>query len=371
MLTGKERIQRILHHQSVDRVGLFEVFWRETARRWTDEGHIERPEVIADHFGLDLLRSGGAMTPGAWKLVNLIGNLDAENKIVEETDTVKLIRDGNGALLRWRKDGSGAPEHVDFLVKSRTGWEEHIRSHLLNANDHARRIDFEHYREMRADCSRKNVFFSAGVVAAFDTMNELCGHENILVGMAMDPDWVRDMCDVYTTLTIELLETAFAQEGLPDGLWVWDDMGFKHRPFMSLSMYREMIYPSHKRLYEFAHSHGLSVIHHTDGLIESLIPQMIEAGVDCLQPLEIKAGMDLIKVKKTYGDRIALIGGMDARELISNDLGRVKRELESKLPAAMAGSGYVLQVDHSVSHQVNYETYKYFVEEGLRIGTYT
>jgi uroporphyrinogen decarboxylase len=198
----------------------------------------------------------------------------------------------------------------------------------------------------------------------------LCGHEGILVGMAMDPDWVRDMCDVYVSLVINLLEMAFAQEGLPDGLWVWDDLGFKHRPFMSPSMYREMIFPSHKRLYDFAHSHGLPVIQHTDGLIESLIPPLIEAGIDCLQPLEIKAGMDLVKVKKKFGDRIALIGGMDARVLISNDLERVKKELETKLPEAMAGSGYILQVDHSVSHEVRYETYKYFVERGLEIGTY-
>lgn len=370
MLTSKERIKRILKHEPVDRVGLFEVFWREAAQRWTNEGHLERPEIVGEHFGLDLLRTGGAMTPGAWRLVNQIGNLDAGNQVIEETDAVKLVRDGNGALLRWRKDGSGAPEHVDFLVKDRKGWEEHIRPHLVDTKTYSRRIDFEHYRQMRAECERKNVFFTAGVVAVFDTMNELCGHEGILVGMAMDPDWVRDMCDVYVSLVINLLEMAFAQEGLPDGLWVWDDLGFKHRPFMSPSMYREMIFPSHKRLYDFAHSHGLPVIQHTDGLIESLIPPLIEAGIDCLQPLEIKAGMDLVKVKKKFGDRIALIGGMDARELISNDLERVKKELETKLPEAMVGSGYILQVDHSVSHEVSYETYKYFVERGLEIGTY-
>jgi len=80
--------------------------------------------------------------------------------------------------------------------------------------------------------------------------------------------------------------------------------------------------------------------------------------------------MDLLKIKKIFGRRIALIGGMDARELISNDLGRVRKELDSKLPQAMAGSGYVLQVDHSVPPQVRYETYRFFVEHGLQIGTY-
>ena len=109
---------------------------------------------------------------------------------------------------------------------------------------------------------------------------------------------------------------------------------------------------------------------HCDGLIKPLLPHLIEAGIDCLQPLEVKAGMDLLRLKRLYGQRIALIGGMNIRELISNDLGRVRRQLELKLPAAMAGSGYVLQVDHSVPTQVNYETYRYFVEEGLKIGSY-
>jgi len=139
---------------------------------------------------------------------------------------------------------------------------------------------------------------------------------------------------------------------------------------MSPAMYGELIFPAHKRLFDFAHSRKLPVVLHTDGLIEPLLPKLIEAGVDCLQPLEVKAGMDLLKIKKAYGERLAFIGGMDARELASNDLGRVRRELESKLPQAMVGGGYVLQVDHSVPKGVNYETYKYFVEKGLRIGTY-
>ena len=371
ILTGKERIGRILRHEPVDRIGLFEVFWREAAQRWTDEGHIKRPETIADHFGLDLLRSGGALTPGSWRLVNLIGDLDAGEQIIEETDVAKLVRNGNGAMLRWRKDGSGAPEHVDFLVKDRIGWQNHIRPHLIHSSSYDRRLDFEHYRQMRAECEQKGVFFTAGIIAAFDTMNELCGHETILTGMAMDPDWIRDMCNVYTTASIDLLEIVFEREGLPDGLWVWDDLGFKRRPFMSPSMYREIIFPAHKRLFDFANSKNLPVILHTDGLIQSLVPQLIEAGVDCLQPLEVKAGMDVLEIKRLFGDRIALIGGMDARELISNDLNRVQKELESKLPGVMAGSGYILQVDHSVSHQVDYETYEYFVEHGREVSERT
>ena len=63
------------------------------------------------------------------------------------------------------------------------------------------------------------------------------------MGMATDPDWIRDMADVYANVTINLLDMLFQAGGLPDGLWVWDDLGFKHRPFMSPGMYREIIFP--------------------------------------------------------------------------------------------------------------------------------
>ena len=119
MLTSKERFGRILKHQPVDRIGLFEVYWRETVEKWSAEGRLERPEMVSDHFGLDVRRTGGEITPGDYRTINLIANLDVGEEIVEETDSVKLVRDGNGALLRWIKNGSGAPEHVDFAVKDR------------------------------------------------------------------------------------------------------------------------------------------------------------------------------------------------------------------------------------------------------------
>ena len=369
-LTSKERFDRILKHLPVDRVGLFEVYWRETAQRWTAEGHFARPEMVSDHFGLDVRRTGGEITPGDYHIVNLMADLDAGDRVVEETESVKLIRDGNGALLRWLKSGSGAPEHVDFAVKDRGGWEEHIRPHLLDESLYERRLNFSSYREVRTKCERDQRFMTCGVVGAFDRMSPMCGHEHLLMGMALDPEWVREMADLYATVTVHLLEILFEREGLPDGLWVWDDLGFKHRPFMSPAMYRALIYPAHKKLFDFAHSRGLPVVLHCDGYVEALIPSLIEAGINCLQPIEAKAGMDLVKLKQRFGDQIALIGGMDERVLETNDRRAVEAQLLEKLPGAMEGSGYVLQVDHSVSPLVNYETYRYFVERGLEIGTY-
>lgn len=376
MLTSKERITRILKREPVDRIGLFEAFWADTAKRWASEGHYKdpnlevgkigsehkhKPMLIEDHFGLDLRRC---------RALELIADLDAGEQIVEETEETKLVRDGNGALLRWHKAHSSTPEHADFAVRERSQWEELIKPHLLNTALYSRRIDFGLYRGMKEKCQKENVFLTCAVIAAFDLMTPMCGHEYLLMGMALDPDWFQDMCEVYTTMNINLLEILFEQEGLPDGMWIWDDLGFKNKPFMSPAMYKDLLFPAHQRLFQWAHSKGLPVIMHSCGYVEPLVPALIEAGIDCLQPMEVKAGMDLVKLKKAFGDQIAFMGGMDARTLVSNDLAAVQAELETKLPAAMQNSGYVLQVDHSVPYQVDYDTYKFFVEKGLAMGTY-
>jgi len=384
-MTSQERISRILRRQPTDRVGLFEVFWTETLRRWVAEGHFSQPEIAEDHFRTDLRRC---------RPLDLIARLDLgeqvadENdttrlgtgksaaratrheELIEETETTRLVRDGNGAVLRWNKGSSGAPEHVDFLVKDRGGWETHIRPHLTNPELLQRRINFDFYRSIRAHCAQQQLFLTCGVVGPFDLMTPVCGHEHLLVGMALDPGWCREMADLYVELTIQLLERLFAQEGLPDGLWVWEDLAFKQRPFLSPAMYRNLVMPAHQRLFQWAHARQLPVIFHSDGFVEPLLPDLIAAGIDCLQPLEVKAGMDLLRIKQRFGHQIALIGGMDARVLETNQPVAVQAELEAKLPGAMAGGGYVLQVDHSVSNLVNYETYRLFAERGLRLGTF-
>ncbi|MEW6756319.1 MAG: uroporphyrinogen decarboxylase family protein [Candidatus Latescibacterota bacterium] len=366
-LTSRQRIVRILRHQEVDRIGLFEVFWPETVQGWCDAGHFARPEDVEDHFGLDLRRSSG--TGGAGRPLNLVADVDTGEEVVEETADWRLVRDGNGAVLRWPR-GSGAPEHVDFLVRDRQSWERHVEPLLLDRRQHERRVDFGLYRRIRAHCARHERYLTCAVVGAFDLMTPLCGHEHLLVGMAQDPAWVRRMAEVYAALTVDLLSLLFAREGLPDGLWVWDDLGFANGPFMSPALYRDLLLPAHQRLFAFAHERGLPVVLHADGCVAPLLPHLVEAGIDCLQPLEAKAGMDLVRIKREWGARLALIGGMDARVLVTNDREAVPAELEAKVPHAMAGSGYVLQVDHSVPPQVEYGTYRHFVEHGLRLGTY-
>ena len=218
-MTGIERMSNILKRKPVDRIGVYEHFWSDTHKEWNKKGVINENEDLNDHFGYDMTEH--------WAF-NFMADLDFVPQVVEETDETILIRDGNGALLRRHKLHDTTPEHVDFLVKEREQWEEHIKP-LLKAD--RRRIDFEGYRNAKKHAAEKNKFFVWSGVNVFELMHPVCGHENMLIGMALDPDWIKDMVDTYSRITVEMQEMLFAEEGYPDGIWYYEDMGFKHKPF--------------------------------------------------------------------------------------------------------------------------------------------
>ena len=360
-ITSRERVGRILRREPVDRVAVTESFWSETTEKWRSEGHLGKDEDINDHFALDMRRTS---------VFNLTADPDFVDEIIEETEETKTVRSGNGAVLRWWKHRSGTPEHIDFLVHDGESWREHVRENLVSEANYRKRINFEAYRRSRAKCERENLWFDWCGVNVFECIHPVAGHENMLIGMALESDWVKDMCNVYADLLIALMEILFAEEGKPDGIWFWEDMGFKGKPFMSPRMYKEIVWPAHKKTFDYAHSIGCPVIVHSCGFVEPFVPELIKAGMDCLQAMEVKAGMDLVKLKKAYGDRIAFCGGLDIRTLETNDQQVIQAELDKKLPTAVEGGGYILHSDHSIPISVEYETYKFFRDRGLEMGTY-
>jgi uroporphyrinogen-III decarboxylase len=121
---------------------------------------------------------------------------------------------------------------------------------------------------------------------------------------------------------------------------------------------------------DFFHARGLPVILHTDGRLWPLIPLLIEAGFDCLQPLEVKAGMDLVELKHLYGDRLAFMGGIDVRAMADPDPAAIEAEIARKIPVAKRGGGYIYHCDHSVPDNVSWEQYCRVMELVREYGTY-
>jgi len=356
-LTGKERITRILNRRPVDRIGIYEHFWSDTCAYYEKQCKIKKDENYDNHFGFDMSLS--------WVL-NLTIDLDHESEVVAETEDTVTIKDGNGAFLKRHKHHDTTPEHVDFSVKSKEGWDE--IKHLLTSD--SRRINFEQYRKIKAEAAKAGRFFALSGILPFECIHPVCGHEEMLAGMLTDPDWILEMAETYINVILELQKILFEKEGLPDGIFYYEDMGFKGKPFMSPKPYREIIYPGHKKAFDYAHSLGMKVIVHSCGFVEPLLPDMIDAGMDCLQVIEVKAGMDLLRIYRNHGDKIVLMGGIDVRALYSNDRAVIDAELESKIPVVMKGYGFIAHSDHSIPKTVEYETFRYYIDKVLELGTY-
>jgi len=261
-MSSYERIKNILKRKPVDRIGLLEHFWEDTQKVWTEQGHIKEEESLADHFGFDIEMN--------WPF-NCVANLDFEPEVIEETEDTVLTLDGNGAMLRTHKKHDTTPEHVDFTVKDRKKWQEY--KEMLKPDK--KRINFEEYKNIKKKAKEKNKFFVWSGVNVFEQMHPLCGHENLLMGMALDPDWVKDMVHTYSGLTIDLMEILFSEEGPPDGIWFYEDLGFKNKPFMSTAMYKEIIQPGHKKTIDYVKTRRLPVIMHSCGYVEPLVPGII------------------------------------------------------------------------------------------------
>lgn len=357
-LTGIERMQNILKHKPVDRIGLYEHFWGDTHRAWMDAGKVQQDTIFSREFGQDM--------DECWAL-NLVADIDFKPQILEETETTVLMLDGNGAKLRRHKQHDTTPEHVGYNIETREDWEEKIKPLLVPDE---RRINYEAYRKMRTYCRENNKFFVLSGINVFEAIHPLIGHVNFMINMIDDPEWIEDMVKTYSGLILSLQEILFEKEGMPDGIWYYEDMGYKGSPFMSPRMYEEMILPGHKRTFEHAHARNLPVIVHSCGFVEPLLKGLVEAGMDMLQVIEIKAGMDLLRIHKQYGEKIGLMGGIDVRTLYSNNFDIIDKELESKIPLVKEGFGYVLHSDHSIPCTVNYDTYLHFIEKGLELGKY-
>ena len=352
-MTHKDRFLAVLNRQPVDELPVCESFWGDATSKWREQGHIAEGDDMVSHFDLSEL-SGG------W--LNSTADIDTPEQIVEETEETIVKITGNGATLRNWKHKSGTPEHVGFSVRDRSGWQEQIRPHLLEAD--RRRIPFKSYRTGKARAATEERMFCWAGVAPFEQMHPVCGHEYMLMGMALDPEWVSDMVQTYADFTIRHLELLFAEEGVPDALWFYEDMGFKEKPFMSPTMYEELVMPGHQKLFDYAHSLDRKVIVHSCGYVAPLVPGLIQAGMDCLQAMEVKAGMDLPTLYDTFGERISFCGGVDIREVETNDRARIDAEIDRAAGYVLKQGGHFIgHSDHSIPPTVEHDTARYFFEQ--------
>ena len=133
-------------------------------------------------------------------------------------------------------------------------------------------------------------------------------------------------------------------------------------------MYRELFQPAGRKAAEWAHRHGCVVHYHSCGNVTQLAPDLIDAGVDMLNPLEVKSGMDPVGLKQQFGDRLAFHGGLNARCYEPPEA--IWAERRRVIPLMMDSGGYVIATDHSIPDSVSLQQYRQFVSLAKQIGRY-
>ena len=340
-----------------DRVPRYESFWPETITRWQGEGLNGDAQTV-----LDLLGSDFALLNWCWPMP-----FPGQNRIISQDDETKLIVDGQGKTARFWKHRSGTPEHIAFGCDSREAWEKTFKPALLK-NAMQTPMD-EVKRNYRCGRAAQRWCFLAGI-EPFEETRSLMGDEISLIAMCEDPEWIIDVARTITDIVLQNYH-AILDEGIqPDGLWTYGDMAYNHATMCSPAMYRELVWPQHKRLCDWAHANNMHFIFHTDGDIRGVLDLYIAAGFDCIQPLEAKASMDIRELCPRYGRKLAMFGNIDAMKMSTNDLEVIEEEIRTKFAAGMGTRGYAYHSDHSVPPQVTWETYRGVIALVDRYGWY-
>ncbi len=356
MQSSREVITALLRGKPAERVGLHDSPWGDTLKKWVTQGYPtdEKGEPISpvDHFGYDLASAGGWFDALPLKGVK---------ELVEETDEWKVVRNGAGAALKWWKNKSGTPEHIDFRMTSRAVWEQDYRPHLLAFD--RERIDVAGNKATLEKRRKEGRWTHFGHLFIWENMRQSMGDLCLYESLLLDPEWIHDYGRVYTDFFQMHYRTLFAEAGVPDGVWMYEDLGYKGSLFSSPDVLKRLIFPYFREMVEFFHSYGLPVVLHTCGLVEPALDLIIGAGFDALNPMEVKAGNDPLRIARRYGDRLAFIGGLDERVLETHDRGVIQRAVGELIDGMRSiGARYVFASDHSISTNVDYDDYRWALE---------
>lgn len=329
----------------------YEHFWPETLRDyWPKQGYPQGADP-EEQFGFEITNAGAWVNSDIWR---------GRSEKIQETPEWHITCDGRGATLKYWKNKSGTPEHIGFEVTTPAAWKK-CRELLLGTE--RERIDFEGAKKGLARAREKGKFCVYGNLFVFELMRATIGDEHFLPALLEEPEWIKDFCGVYLDFFKRHYALLFSEAGVPDGFFIYEDFGFRNGLFCSPATLREFILPVHKDLIDFLKSYGLKIMLHSCGDIRRALPVIVDAGYDCLQPMEAKAGVNVVELAKEYKERLCFMGNMDVTILNKNDPAKIRAEVEGKVRALKSlGASYIFHSDHSVPPDVNYDSYRLALE---------
>jgi len=361
----------LLEGKVPDRVGKADAPWPETRARWYGEG-VPAGVHVNDFLRMDM-RVNIKMPP----------TFQLEEKVVDQTGDFQVISDADGNVSKYWKNKSGVPMHLKYAIQTRADWER-LKDRLV-ADDRRFAVGYygNYFFEYTAGPLEKvkaaydalkvkdDTFVSVEIPDPYEYAMAKMGDENILMAMAMEPDLLKDMFEALVRYSIDQGEILFSRGFRPDGVFVGGDIAYKNGLLMSPKMYRELIFPYLKRMIDyFKGERGLRIIYHSDGNPTEALPMLYEAGIDCIQPLEVNAGMDVRKLAGEWGGRLCFMGNIST-QVMAGPRDKLRDEVMSRIDLCTKNRvRYIVHSDHSVPDTVPFENMRLVVELVDKYGKY-
>ncbi len=388
-MNSKERVKKILAHEEADRIPLFDSMWEDTLSRWIKEGLanediFKKPDkgglvnifelqenalALNDYFDFDFDR------------IYMDASMRFKARIISETEDRITVKDRYGYTVEKVKGKSTTMRFIEFINKGPETWRK-IKNRMNVNFDNLSRIDTESFFlrvgeiptweeiKVKFDHLRKrNKFILLSVYGPFEATWRQYGFTKQLMDILLKKDFMREMYEKYCYLVIDILKKGKEYGIKPDGMFFAEDMGYTNSLLFSPATYKEVLFRFHKMLGDYLRNNDISYFMHSDGKIYDLIPYLIKAGVEVIQPLEAKTGMDVRKLKKEFGKDLTFMGNINVMKL-SGSKKDIEEEVISKISIAKKGGGYIYHSDHSVPPDVSLENYKYLISLIKKYGTY-
>jgi len=361
----RDRFHGVMNYEPVGAIPNFEFgYWDETYARWHEQGlppEIDDETKAYEYFGIehwgDLWVRGG-LYPAF------------EEKILEETETRKVIIDSEGVKKEIPKGPENSiPRYLEFPIRDRESWER-VRRERLDPDNPERFV--EKWIDYARDLQNSGIPVSVPIGSMYGIPRNLIGFENISILLYDDWDLVEEvvetMCRIYENVLDRVLPQFKGDFGAG-----WEDICFNNGPMISPKMFRKLVVPRYKRITDRLRANGIHMIWtDCDGDITDLVPCFLEGGINCMFPIEVRAGSDPVALRRRFGQELLLVGGVDKMAL-REGAAATKRELRRILPIVRDG-GYIPTVDHRVPPDVSLENYKTYLKikrDLFGVGGYT
>lgn len=390
-----ERVMKAIHHEEPDRIPTAEWYAGEFTTRWVEwrktHARVQSDEKVLVASWAAVIKTE-ALDPNKYYDLDImlaVPNSDPKfiTPQVTATEDYTIATSGFGCTVKKRnsrlEDGYMAPmeEYIDFSIK---GPDDYAKFQFDDPKDPHRFFDprqdilsgdgftvLPSYMD-NIKAIRDDYCLIGGIYEAWEGLWRTRGIANAMMDMAREPEKVKAFCNRLVDFAIGSMQeqVRLSQCQL---MYVWGDLGYKTGLLFSPKMWREIFFPPLKRLIQAIHKEGCLAIYHSCGHNpDATIEGLIEAGIDELNPLEVKAGMDALHIKRKFGDRLVIMGGIDNAGALgapAGDFETVRKQVLTAFNAAKGG-GFILQTDHTVPGSVPPENYDYFQKLRREYGNY-